>query len=83
MVTQKTQNRTTNGFLRHNSSPFVLPVEKMKSASNHREIKEKLMADTFNERRRWITSGKGIAVEKIIEEFPLLLRNTIEVSEDL
>ena len=67
MVTQKTQNRTTNGFLRHNSSPFVLPVEKMKSASNYREIKEKLMADTFNERRRWITSGKGIAVEKIID----------------
>ena len=63
MVTQKTQNRTTNGLLRHNSSPFVLPVEKMKSASNYREIKEILMADTFNERSRWITSGKGIAVE--------------------
>ena len=41
------------------------------------------MADTFNERRRRITSGKGIAVEKIIEEFPLLLRKTIKVIEDL
>ena len=55
----------------------------MKSARNYGEIEEKLMSDTFNDRRRWMTSAKGITVGKIFEEFPLFLLNPIEVGEDL
>ena len=67
-----------------NSSPFVLPVEKIKSSSSYGETEETLMADTFKERRRWIALGKEVTVKKMFsEEFPLLLRNPIEVSEDL
>ena len=65
------------------SSPFVLSVEIMTNASSYGETEEILMADTFKERRRWIASGKEVTVKKIFEEFPLLLRNPIEVSEDL
>ena len=52
----------------------------MKSASHDGETEEQLMADTFNERRKWITSGKEITIKKVFEAFPLLLRNPIAVS---
>ena len=66
-----------------NSSPFVLSVEKMKSASSYGETEETLMADTLNERRRWIAWGKEVTIKKMFEKFPLLLRNPIKVSDDL
>ena len=66
-----------------NSSPFVLPVEKMKSTSSYGQTEETLMADTYNERRRWIASRKEVTVKIMFEEFPLPLRKPIGVSEDL
>ena len=62
--------------------PCVLPVKKMKNASSFGETEDTLMADTFNERRWWIASGKEVTVKKMFEEFPLLLRKPIKVSED-
>ena len=52
----------------------------MKGASHYGETEEKLMADTFNERRKWITSVKEIMIEKVLEAFPLLVHNPIAVS---